>query len=219
MKSLDEAQKLGSLLKEVGELHGLKVTVCFTDMNQPLGNTAGLWCEVQESVECLRGNGPDDVMQVVYHLGQEALNMAGVKNPEEQLKTAIADGSALKKFREMVDAHGGSLDSLDDPNLHKPEYSKKVYAETDGYITSMDTVSLGMAVVHMGGGRIQQTDNMDYSVGITYYKKTGDKVFKEEPLLAYYCSGKDKFETGKLYFHDVIQIQTQKPKLSKLIVK
>jgi len=219
MKSLDEAQKLGSLLKEVGELHGLKVSVCFTDMNQPLGNTAGLWCEVQESVECLRGNGPDDVMQIVYHLGEKALYLAGVHNPEEQLKTAIVDGSALNKFRKMVDAHGGSFESVDDPNTNKPEYSKKVYAEKDGYITSMDTHSLGMAVVHLGGGRIQKTDNLDYSVGITYYKKTGDKVFKGEPLLEYYYSAKEKFETGKLYFNEAIHIQRQQPEQRKFIYK
>jgi len=219
MRSLDEAQKLGSLLKEVGELYGLKVTVCFTDMNQPLGNTAGLWCEVQESVECLRGNGPDDLMKVVYHLGGEALNLAGVKNPEEQLKTAIADGSALNKFREMVDAHGGSLDSMDDPNLHKPEYSKKVYAEIDGYITSMDTVSLGMAVVHMGGGRIQKRDNLDYSVGITYYKKTGDKVSKGEPLLAYYCSGKGKLVNVTEQMNEPVAIQSEPYKEHDIIYK
>ena len=219
MKSLDEAQKLGSLLKEVGELHGLKVSVCFTDMNQPLGNTAGLWCEVQESVECLRGNGPDDLMQVVYHLGEEALYLAGVQNPEEQLKTSIADGSALNKFKKMVDAHGGSFESVDDPNTHKPEYNQKVYAEKDGYITSMDTYSLGMAVVHLGGGRIQKTDNLDYAVGITYYKKTGDKVFKGDPLLEYYCSAKEKFETGKLYFNEAIHIQRQQPEQRKFIYK
>ena len=127
--------------------------------------------------------------------------------PINQLKTAIADGSALHKFREMVNAHGGSLDSVDDPNLHKPEYSNKIYAETDGYITSMDALSLGLAVVHLGGGRIQQTDKLDSSVGITFYKKTGDKVSKGEHILDYYCSGKDKFETGKLYFNDVVEIQ------------
>ena len=219
MKSLDEAQKLGNILKEVGELHGLKVSVCFTDMNHPLGYMVGLWCEVLESMECLRGNGPDDVMNVVYHLGEEALNLAGVENSREELKTAISDGSALNKFRKMVDAHGGSLDSLDYPNLHKPKYSKKIYADSDGYITSMDTLSLGMAVVHLGGGRIQKMDSLDPSVGITFYKKTGDKVSKGEPLLEYFCSDKDKFKSGKLYFKEAIQIKSKRPEPIELIYR
>ena len=109
MKSLEQAKNLGVLLSEVGKLYGLKVSTCFTDMNQPLGNTAGLWCEVRESVECLKGNGPDDLMAVVYHLGKSALEIAGIENPEEKLKSNIENGKALEKFNEMVDAHGGGI--------------------------------------------------------------------------------------------------------------
>ena len=87
MKSLEQAKNLGILLKEVGELYGLKVSTCFTDMNQPLGKTAGLWCEVLESIECLQGNGPSDLMEVVYHLGSKALEIAGIKKPLEKLKS------------------------------------------------------------------------------------------------------------------------------------
>ena len=170
-------------------------------------------------MDCLRANGPDDVTTVVYHLGEEALYRAGVENSRKQQKTAISDGSALNKFREMIEAHGGSLKSLDDPNTHKPEYCKKIYAEKDGYITSMDTLNLGMAVVYLGGGRLQKGDKLDPSVGIIFHKKRGDKVSKGEPLLEYYYSGKDKFETGKLYFDEAIQIQTQQPELRKFIYK
>jgi len=95
MKSLEQAKNLGILLKEVGELYGLKVSTCFTDMNQPLGKTAGLWCEVLESVECLQGNGPDDLMAVVYHLGKSALEIAEIENPEEKLKSNIENGKAF----------------------------------------------------------------------------------------------------------------------------
>ena len=104
----------------VGEFYGINVSTSFTNMNQPLGNTIGLWCEVMESIECLKGNGPDDIMSVVYHLGEEALKIAGINNPKEQLRIAISDGSAIDKFRQMVKSHGGSLGSLDNPETHKP---------------------------------------------------------------------------------------------------
>ena len=103
MKTISEAKDLGELLKTVGELYGLKVSICFTDMNQPLGNTAGLWCEVIESVECMKGNGPYDLMQVVYHLGEKALEIAGIENSKEKLKSNIKNGKALKKFKEKLD--------------------------------------------------------------------------------------------------------------------
>ena len=109
--------------------------------------------------------------------------LAGVQNPIKELKIAISNGSALNKFREMVAAHGGSLKSLDNPNTHKPEYCEKIYAETDGYITSMDTLNLGMAVVYLGGGRLQKGDKLDPSVGIVFHKKRGDKL----PLWSLNC--------------------------------
>ena len=206
-------------MKDVGELYGIKVTTSFTDMNQPLGNTAGLWCEVVESIECLKGNGQDDIMNVVYYLGREALEMAGVRDPMAKLKMAISDGSALKTFNKMVEAHGGGLNSLNNLNIHEPKFREMFYAKSDGYISFMNTLSLGMAVVQLGGGRLTKGDILDPSAGIIFHKKIGDIVSEGELLLEYYCSGKDKFETGKLYFHDVIQIQTQKPKLRKLIIK
>jgi pyrimidine-nucleoside phosphorylase len=219
MKSLDDAQKLGILLKEVGELYGLKVSVCFTDMNQPLGNTAGLWNEVMESIECLKGNGPDNVMQVVYHLGEEAMKLAGVQNPEKQLRDAISDGSALNKFREMVNAHGGSLESLDDPNMNSPKFIEKIYAKRDGYIGSMNTRSLGLAIVHLGGGRICETDKLDSSVGIKIHKKLGDSVNYGDVLLEYYCSDKNKIMNAKLYIDKTIMIENEVSEMNALIVQ
>ena len=126
----------------------------------------------------------------------------------KKLKDSISDGSALNKFKELVQAHGGSLECLDDHNMHKPSFLKKVYAETDGYITTIDTLSLGMAVVHLGGGRLIQSDELDPTVGIIFHKKIGDVVNKGDVLLEYYCSDKDKFENGKLYTKRAVHIES-----------
>ena len=176
MKSLEQAKNLGVLLKEVGELYGLKVSTCFTDMNQPLGKTAGLWCEVLESVECLQGNGPSDLMVVVYHLGSKALEIAKIKNPLEKLKSNIKNGRAFEKLHEMVFAHGGNLDGLNNPYLHKPKFKKEILAQEEGFVTQMNTLHLGQAVVQMGGGRIQKGDEIDNSTGIRFHKKIGVMV-------------------------------------------
>ena len=219
MNTLSKAKELGMLLNSVGELYGINVSTSFTDMNQPLGNTIGLWCEVMESIECLKGNGPDDVMSVVYHLGKEALKIAGIYNPEEQLRIAIADGSAIDKFRQMVKAHGGSLESLDNPETHKPLFLQEVCAETEGYISFMNTFELGKAVVHLGGGRLHKEDTLDPTVGIVFHKKLGDSVHEGEPLLEYFCSDKYKFKSGKLYFKEAIQIKSKLPAPIELIYR
>ena len=196
METLEQAKGLGKLLKEVGELYGLKVSTCFTDMNQPLGNSAGLWCEVCESVECLKGNGPADLMAVVYHLGKSALEIAGIENPEEKLKSNIENGKALEKFNEMVDAHGGAFESIADSATHKPKYKKIIIAEDDGFITHLNTLEFGKAVVQLGGGRLAIGDKLDYSTGIQFYKKIGQTVSKGETLAEVFCSNIGKLEIG-----------------------
>ncbi len=196
MKTLSQAKELGKLLKEVGELYGLKVLPCFTDMNQPLGNSAGLWCEVRESIECLQGNGPDDLMAVVYHLGKSALEIAGIENPEEKLKSNIENGKALEKFTEMVDAHGGTFESIADSSIHAPKYKKIIIAEDDGFITHLNTLEFGKAVVQLGGGRMAIGDKLDYSTGIQFYKKIGQTVSKGETLAEVFCSNIGKLEIG-----------------------
>ena len=211
MKSLEQAKNLGILLKEVGELYGLKVSTCFTDMNQPLGQTAGLWCEVLESVECLKGNGPDDLMAVVYCLGESALTLAGVDNPIRKLESAISDGSALEKFKQMVTAHGGSLRSSDETSVHEPKFRKKLFAEKNGFITGINTLALGNAVIRLGGGRVKKDDILDPTVGIIFHKKVGDIVHAGERMLEYFCSNPNKFETGANLFKSIFTVQPNEP--------
>ena len=217
MKTLSQAKELGTLLKEVGELYGLKVSTCFTDMNQPLGNTAGLWCELLESVECLKGNGPDDLMAVVYHLGKSALDIAGVDDAVEKLKSAIENGSALEKFKEMVEAHGGVLNSLEDFEIHKPKYKMKIIAENDGFITQMNTLNIGKAVVHLGGGRIHKDDEIDFSTGILFHKKLCSKVSKGDDLADVFCSIKEKLNFSQSEMMELITIQNE-PIISKELI-
>tara|TARA_B100000315_G_scaffold249780_1_gene281533 strand:- start:174 stop:1001 length:828 start_codon:yes stop_codon:yes gene_type:complete len=211
MKTLSQAKELGSLLREVGELYGLKVSLCFTDMNQPLGNTAGLWCEVFESIECLEGNGPDDLMAVIYCLGESALTLAGVDDPIGKLESAISDGSALEKFKQMVTAHDGLPRSSDETSVHEPKFRKKIFAEKDGFITGMNTLELGNAVIRLGGGRVKKDDILDPTVGIIFHKKVGDIVHAGERMLEYFCSNPNKFETGANLFKSIFTVQPNEP--------
>ena len=217
MKTISEAKELGELLKTVGELYGLKVSICLTDMNQPLGNTAGLWCEVLESIECLKGNGLDDLMAVVYHLGESALTLVEVDYPMEKLESAISDGSAWGKFRQMVTVQGGFPESLGNPETNEPLVRDKVLAKMNGYITTMNTLELGKALIQLGTGRKNKNDHLDYTAGIHFYKKTGDIVNKGEAWAEIFCSNPDKLEAGSAIVNNTIQIETEKPAELKLI--
>ena len=219
MKTIEDADALGSLLKGVGKLYGLGVSICLTRMDQPLGRTAGLWCEVMESMECLNGNGPKDVLSVVYHLGEKALKMVGTPNPKERLKTALSNGSALNKFKEMVVAHGGDSASLDNAETFKPLYRKKIMAEHNGFITAMDTRKLGLGVVHLGGGKYNREDILDPTAGMLFMKKIGDSVNIGEPLIEIFCSSKEKVDSCKLYLNDTIRIKPTLSEPKNVIIK
>ena len=165
------------------------------------------------------GNGPKDVLSVVYHLGEKALKMVGTPNPKERLKIALSNGSALNKFKEMVVAHGGDSASLDNAETFKPLYRKKIMAEHNGFIMAMDTRKLGMAVIHLGGGKHNREDILDPTAGMLFMKKIGDSVNIGEPLIEIFCSSKEKVDSCKLYLNDTIRIKPTLTEPKNVIIK
>jgi pyrimidine-nucleoside phosphorylase len=218
MSTLEEAQNLGKLLKSTGAAHGVNVYPAITNMDEPLGNMAGNWCEVVESVQCLQGNGPSDLMDVVYHLGEKALEMIQIENSRAKMEASIANGTAFEIFKNMLTAHGGDTNSLTDPNLHTPEYSAEITASKDGYISSINTLLLGNALVEMGAGRKKITDSIDYSAGFTIHVKRGDFVHKGDNLFTAYCMSSKKLAIGVEMMTKSIEISSESPKLSPLIL-
>ena len=218
MSTLEEAQNLGKLLKSTGAAHGVNVYPAITNMDEPLGNMAGNWCEVVESVQCLQGNGPSDLMDVVYHLGEKALEMVQIKNSRAKMEASIANGTAFEIFKNMVTAHGGDANSLTDPNLHTPEYSTEITASKDGYISSIDTLLLGNALVEMGAGRKKITNSIDSSAGFTIHVKRGDFVHKGDNLFTSYCASSKKLVLGVEMMTKSIEISSKSPKLPPLIL-
>ena len=218
MSTLEDAQNLGELLKSTGEAHGVDVYPAITNMDEPLGNMAGNWCEVVESVQCLNGNGPTDLMEVVYHLGEKALEMAQIENPRSIMKGSITNGTAFQIFKKMVTAHGGDADLLTDPNLHTPKYSTEITAPKAGYISVINTLLLGNALVEMGAGRQKITDSIDPSAGFTIHVKRGDFVNKGDKLFTSYCASSEKLKFAVEMMTKSIEISSESPKLPPLIL-
>ena len=212
MHTIDNAKNLGKVLEEVGKIFGIKVSINYTNMDQPLGNTAGLWCEIIESLECLKGQGPDDVMDVVYHLGINGLKLANISNPKDKLKRVINNGDALDIFKKMVVAQGGDIDVIDNPDIIMPKYKEYIFAEEDGYIGKMHTLNIGNAIILLGAGKLAAKDQLDPTAGITLFKKVGDFVKKGEPLLEIFCSNKEKLKKGKLHMEGSIVLVSAEPK-------
>ena len=174
IKNSNDAKKLGELLALVGSKFGVKVQYIDSDMSQPLGYSAGLLCEVEESVKALSGGGTNDLMDVVFNLGEIALNMAGQNNPKDRMLKVISDGSARDIFFKMIYEHGGDLNKIY-PN---PKNNFDIISEKDGYLKYIDTKSIGHAVNYL----TLLNGNIDRNAGINFLKKNGDFVYKGDVI-------------------------------------
>jgi len=183
MKNIDDARKLARALVDTGVAMGRKVTALITDMNQPLGRTVGNALEVQEALDILNGNGPDDAQGLTIELASRMLAVAGIADPGIEAK--LNDGSALATFHEMVACHGGNLEA----GLPKAEKQIPLPASKSGYLSKADAEAIGRASLLLGAGRAKTTDTIDHAVGISGLKKIGERVEEGEPLCLIHSNG------------------------------
>lgn len=181
MKSLTHARRLARSLEETSEILGLKSTSILSDMNQPLGRMIGNACEVNESVEVLQGNGPEDVRELTLRLAAELLVASGRCRDKEEanpiLSAKLASGEALTRYQRMIELQGGKFTdwlSLEDP--------QPVHSPWDGWIGSVDGELLGQTIIELEGGRRILRDQLNHRVGIEILVRVGDHVTKGQPL-------------------------------------
>ena len=212
MKTIDQARSLGQMLQKVGEAFHVKTDVVYSSMNQPLGRTAGLWCEMDESIAALKGDGAKDLMDVVFELGSKLLVQAGIIRGETAAvsiqENLIQSGKAYDKFEEMVSVQGGDLSQI--KQLHPPKFELIVSAKSSGYVESMDTLNIGWAAVELGCGRRQKDDILDPTAGIEFMAKIGDKVQKGDPLFRCFNSNENKLNSALNYLLDSARIGSEK---------
>ncbi len=182
MKTLEDAHALARSMVNTGRRMGVPTSALLTDMNQPLGRMAGNAIEVNESVEMLQGTSPADLLEVTLALGAEILVLTKRESSEAaargRLEKAISSGAGLEKFREMVAAQGGDLDS---PRTVSPP--QEVVSPKAGFVAEMDTELLGRVIIELGGGRKKLGDALNLSVGLEMLVRLGDKVEKGQPLV------------------------------------
>ena len=211
MKTIEEGKELAELIQDIGKNFNLQCDIVFTSMDQPLGNHAGLWCEVKESIDCLRNEGCNDTMEVTFALGTKLLLQSQIaKDQDDALnmqQDLIESGSAFDKFLEMVIAHGGSMSDIASLHtLHLPIEETVFYAKQSGYITQMDTLCIGLAHSELGCGRKRLSDILDPTAGIEFFHKIGDQVFEGDPLMRLFNSDKGKLDKALKMLKNSVEI-------------
>ncbi len=188
MRQPEHARQLAHTMVAIGQQAGRNVAALLSSMEQPLGNAIGNALEVREAIATLQGHGPPDLVELCLQLGTRLLLLADRAVDESAaravLQQTLNSGAAWQKFRQMVVNQGGDLAVLDD--LHRLPQAPIVLplrAPRTGYITTIDTQALGMAVNELGGGRMRKTDTINPAMGLVLAARIGDQVEAGAPLL------------------------------------
>lgn len=186
MQTLDDARELAQTLVKVGEMQNVRVIAAITDMNQPLGRWIGNRMETVESLDLLKGGGPTDARDLSQVLAALMIHMGtktSIENALALTETLLENGQALRRFREMIERQGGDLDQFETQADCPHGYHREtISADVSGFISAINGASLGMAIVNMGGGRRQMTDEVDPIPAVRINVKIGDKVKVGDPL-------------------------------------
>ena len=207
---------------KIGKNAGRKTVAVISDMDQPLGLAVGNALEVKEAIATLRGEGPEDFTELCMVLGSRML-MAGGKaentvQAREMLSEVIADGSALQKLAQFVEAQGGNPEAVSHPEL-LPQASMivPVCADRDGYVSKIACEDIGICSLLLGGGRETKESVIDLSVGIILNKKKGDAVKAGEVLGYLHANDEKKLEAATEKFINAYLITENRPEAESLI--
>lgn len=188
MKTLEDAESLARAMVNIGNNVGRNTMAIISDMGQPLGNAIGNALEVKEAIETLQGQGPKDLTDLVLTLGSQMVVVGGkaqdLAEARTLLENAIADGSALARFKTFIENQDGDGSVVDDVSkLPQAQYQIDYPATKSGVVTEIVANEVGVASMMLGAGRQTKEDDIDLSVGIVLNKKVGDKVKAGESLL------------------------------------
>lgn len=209
MKDIEAARDLAKNLLAVAKSMGKRARALVTNMDQPIGSTAGNLLEVVESMSALRGEWSSDLEEITMELGVEMLLLSGISSRRREarqlLQGKIDDGTAWIKFQEMVSYQGGDLRGLSDLNeAPKAPYISKFKSTSEGYVCGFKTEEIGRLIVDLGGGRRVADDTIDHLVGLKFFKKIGDEAGRGEAI-------------AEVHANDKIQAKKAAEKLAKLI--
>jgi len=222
MKSEAEARRLAVELVRVGQAAGKQVRAVLTAMEQPLGRAVGNALEVAESIACLRGEGPADVMEVTTTLGAHMLLLGGVAADEAdaraQLQRSISSGAALAKFREIVVAQGGDAAVVDHPErLPQAEQQIAYSSQKSGYVQRVDAMGVALAALRLGAGRVKAEDTINPAVGVSHLVKVGERVLLGASLAVIHGSTAAAVAAARTLLEQAIVIGDDAPPTLTLI--
>jgi len=223
MKNKESALELARSMVDIGKRADKKIAAVLTNMDEPLGFAVGNNLEVIEAINALKGQGPEDLMEVVYALGSQMIVFSGIETDKAKAKKlmerAVLDGSAYNKFVEFIKVQGGDDSYARDVNKFVPaKHIIPVNASESGYVHAIKAEAIGLASMYLGGGRETFDDVIDMSVGIVLNKKVGDEIKAGEPICYIHANDLDKASHAEEMIRNATTISPDKCDHMKLII-
>jgi len=212
MKTHSDSKALAETMVGIGTDAGVNTVALITDMDAPLGRSAGNGLEVAESVEVLAGGGPSDVVELTLALAREMLACAGI---DADPADALASGRAMDTWKAMIRAQGG------DPEAPLPvaRHTDVVTAEADGYVTGMDAMGVGLAAWRLGAGRAKQGEPVQAAAGVTWHAAVGDAVRKSQALFTLHTDTPERMDRAREALQGAVTIADAAPQRRPLVLE
>lgn len=222
IKDMEGSRELAERMVAIGRGAGKETVAMITSMEEPLGCAIGNNLEVKEAIAALRGQGPEDLREVVLGLAGMMLALGKEISYEEGRKLAaegLDSGKAFSKFKAMVEGQGGDIRYIEEPErFDTAGKMRTVTAQEDGYIVKMDTEGIGVSAGILGAGRATKDSVIDYSAGILMKKKLGDEVKRGETVAELYAGEESLLQKAGAHMADCITVGEAKPDIPKLVL-
>lgn len=217
MTTLEDAKELARIMVKIGHINGKEVICVLTNMDEPLGKAVGNSLEVIEAINTLRGEGPEDLKDLVISLGSLMLSLDKNIQTEEaiyDIENTLKNNEGYKKLEEMVEYQGGNIN-----NIEIAKNKKQILSNKEGYIKSINALKIGDLARKLGAGRLTKDDKIDPGVGFILNKKISDKVELNEPLITVYYNDKEIETSDVLECFEIVPEEVAKPQLIYEIIR
>ncbi len=223
MKNEKDAEELAAFLVNTAKAMGKKAMALLTRMDTPLGFKTGNYLEIEESIECLQGKGPDDIMELTLALGGRMVYLGGkassIEEGMELCRKAVESGAALEKFLENVKLQGGNPEKLmAELGTRRSKFTKNLLAENSGYL-KIEAYKTGIACINLGVGRNKASDSVDADSGIIFHKRQGDFVNKGDLIMEVFAKDQASLDSGIEGLKSAVSYSQEKFENGKLIIK
>ncbi|MCX6873851.1 MAG: thymidine phosphorylase [Verrucomicrobia bacterium] len=203
MRTKQDAEALAKSMLEVGREMQVEVRVMLNPMSEPTGRTVGNALEVAEALECLEGGGPADLRKLVLDLAEA---IAGVSRAA--LEGLLDDGSARRRFDEVVAAQGGHpADLLRLGELQRAPIIREVCTPVGGLVSKVDAGLIGQAALQLGAGRARASDGVDFAVGFDQLVKCGEPVPRGQAVCRIHARTAVDFDMAEAMVEKAIQLE------------